>query len=344
MKLKDFSLKLKEQDYHNLPVWSYSMIAKYAKEGFAAIATMHEKTEPTPSMEFGSLFDSIITKGKSTLDEYVVYDREVPAAEKRVLDMLATMTSCNILAEVPEDIIATATANCAYYPKWGYDAKYKHLIEYADYFAIARTGKKIVSKVDWDDAMAMARVFRDDEYLKDLFGTKNTKDIEYVYQAQFAAEVMLPSGRVEKVKIMPDLLKINHTEKTVQPVDLKTSAMPAYNFKDNFLKFRYDLQAATYTDVLRIVMDQSDDLADYTILPYLFTDVSRTDKVPVTYVYDQTDPSQANGFCYTSGDKVYQYKHWTVLLDEIIKLDEEHAVVPSYISTTSPNNILDLIR
>lgn len=344
MKFKDFSLKLAEQDYHDLPVWSYSMIAKYAKEGFSAIATMHDKTEPTPSMEFGSLFDSIITKGKKTLDEYIVYDREVPAAEKRVLDALAAITSCNTLVEVPEDAVNAATANCAYYPKWGYDAKYKHLAEYADYFAVARTGKKVVSKADWDDAMEMACVFRQNAYLKDLFGTKNTADVEYVYQAQFQTIVTLPTGKEVAVKIMPDLLKINHKDKTVQPVDLKTSAMPAWGFKENFLKYRYDLQASVYTDVLRDVMSKSEDLNDYTILPYLFTDISRADKVPVTYVYDQTDPSQAAGFYYTVSDKSYQHKHWTTLLDEIVSYEEEHAVVPSYIATDKPNNILDLIE
>lgn len=341
--LKSLALKLDEREYYDYPAWSYSLIARYAKDGFAAISTLHDKIEPTPSMEFGSLFDSIITKGKRTMDAYIVYDREVPPAEKRVLDTLSAMTTCKSLAEVPEETIITATADCGYYPKWGYDAKYKHLAEFADYFAAARTGKKIVSKTDWDDAVEMARVFRQNDYLKDLFGTKSTTDIEYAYQTQFVTDMTLPSGRTVSVKIMPDLLKIDHKSRTVQPVDLKTSSMPAWNFKENFLKFRYDLQASVYTDVLRRMMDLSEDLNGYSILPYLFTDISRTDKVPVTYVYDQNDLSQADGLCYVIGDKTYQYKHWTVLLDEIIDLEESGAVVPQYISTTVPNNILELI-
>lgn len=343
MTIKELSLKLSEPKYHAYPAWSYSLIARYAKKGFAALATLHDRIEPTPSMEFGSLFDSVITRGKRTLDSYAIYEKDIPAAEKRVLDMLAVITVENELSSVPQEVVAAAIKNCGYYPKWGYDAQYKHLSEYADYFRMIRSGKRPVSKTDWDDAMEMARVFRNDTYLKDLFGTKNTEDTEYVYQAQFVAEVMLPSGKIAQVKIMPDLLKINHTAKTVQPVDLKTSAMPAWGFKENFLEFRYDLQASVYSDILRIVMDESDDLHDYTILPYLFTDVSRTDKVPVTYVYDQTDITQTDGLCYTAGERTYSYKHWTVLLDEIITYEETHATVPSYISTTSPNNILEII-
>lgn len=343
MTIKELSLGISEEKYHAYPAWSYSLIAKYAKKGFAALATLHDRTEPTPSMEFGSLFDSIITHGKRALDEYAVYDRDIPAGEKRVLDTLAAMTNETKLASVPQEVIASAIKQCGYYPKWGYEAQYKHLSEYADYYSIACSGKKPVSKSDWNDAVEMARVFRHDEYLKDLFGTKNTDDTEFVYQAQFVAEVMLPSGKIVSVKIMPDLLKINHKDKTVQPVDLKTSAMPAWGFKENFLDFRYDLQASVYSDILRITMDASDDLNDYEILPYLFTDVSRTDKIPVTYVYDQTDMSQMNGLSYTAGEKTYNYKHWTVLLDEIIAYEETRATVPSYISTTSANNILEII-
>ena len=87
--LADYSLNLPEEQYHDYPAWSYSIIAKYAKDGFSSIATLHDKVTPTPSMEFGSLFDSILTKGKKTLDDYAVVDFNVPDAEKKVLDALA---------------------------------------------------------------------------------------------------------------------------------------------------------------------------------------------------------------------------------------------------------------
>lgn len=345
MNLIDYTLKLTEEDYHNMPAWSYSIISKYAKEGFAALATLEERTAPTPSMEFGSLFDSILTKGKKTLDDYVVFDKDVPSAEKKVIDYLIDNNIiANSLTEITREEYTKATEACEYYLKWGLDARMKHIYEYEDYYQVAKSKKKIVSKLDWEDAIEMARVFRQDKYLQNLFGVKNTEDIEYIYQAQFATEMILPSNRVVNVKIMPDLLKINHKEKTIQPVDLKTSTIPAWNFKENFLKFRYDLQASVYTDVLRKIISTCDDVKDYTILPYLFTDISRSDKVPVTYLYDQTSEEQANGFTMTIGEKTYSYKHWTTLLDEIINYKETEAKVPSYITTEGPNDILTIIN
>ena len=148
----------------------------------------------------------------------------------------------------------------------------------------------------------------------------------------------LPDEKEVEVRIMPDLLVVNHKDKTVLPVDLKTSSMPAYDFAQNFIKFRYDLQAELYSDVLRLVLNKIPDYRDYTLLPYLFTDVSRADKVPVTYEYD---PS--NGFSYTKGDKIYEYKGWMELLMEILQYEESEAKVPRYITISGPNDLMSII-
>lgn len=340
--LKDYSMNLEEEEYHAYPAWSYSMIADYAKNGFAAIATLHDKKEPTPSMEFGSLFDSILTKGKTTLDEYVVMEKEVPQAEKKCLNAIARRTNAPNFMDVSKYIIMDAAAETGYYPSWGFDAKFKHLNEYEAYYRALLAGKKIVSKADWDDAVEMYHIFRKDPFLKDLFGNKNTEDVEYIYQSQFLVDWEI-NGEVVKIKIMPDLIKVNHNEKTVQPVDLKTSSIPAWQFKDNFLKFRYDIQALLYSDVLRKIMDDDPDYKDYTILPYLFSDISRSDKVPVTYVYDQYAEDQRDGFTYYIGEKTYHHKSWKTLLSEILTYEASKAVVPMNIRRDGPNSLLEVL-
>jgi len=342
--LKDYSMNLEEEQYHAYPAWSYSMIAKYAKEGFGSIATLHDKTEPTPSMEFGSLFDSFITKGKSTLDEYVVIDDEVPASEKKALLAIAKRTDIPNLMEVPKEIILDACDETGYQPKWGFDTKFKHLNEYESYYRAVILGKKVVSKKDWDDAVEMYKIFRSDPYLKELFGTKNTDDVEYIYQSQFLVDWMTNSGEKVKIKIMPDLIVVNHKNKTIQPVDLKTSSVPGWDFKENFIKFYYHIQAHLYSDVLSMIINDDADYAEYEILPYLFTDISRSDKVPVTYIYNQFAEDQQDGFCYHIGDKTYKYKHWKALLEEILAYEATNAVVPNYIKRDEPNDLLSVLN
>lgn len=337
--LKDYSLNLPEQEYHDLPYWSYSTIAKYARNGFSAIATLHDKVKPTPEMEFGSLFDSFITKGKKTLDEYIMCDITVPPAEKGVLDVLSSTCTYENFDEVPMLDVMNAAETVSYQPKWKPDTRYAHISEYAKYYNTVKSGKKLVPKADWDDAIEMYRIFREDPYLKTIFCTKSTKDIEYIYQPQFFTEWATEHHGTVTIKCMFDLLVVNHKNKTIQPVDLKTSSMPAYDFPEHFVKMRYDIQGDLYTSVLTQVIDSIPEYQDYTILPFLFTDVSRADMVPVTYTYDQTA-----GLSFTKGEKTYTYKRWDELLDEIIEYEDSCAVAPHYISVKGPNNLIDILE
>ena len=337
--LKDYSLNLSEQEYHDYPAWSYSVIAKYAKDGFSALSTLHDKTAPTPSMEFGSLFDSILTKGRATLDEYVVDDTTCPPAEKNVFDTLIAKGHHEPFREVFTRDLVNTMEECGFYKTLKESTRLEKLEKASAYYENRRSGKKVVSSADWEDAIEMARIFRCDDYLKDLFGTKNTDDVEYIYQAQFLVNEVV-EGEDVVVKFMPDLLVVNHKEKTIQPVDLKTSAMPAYDFASNFIKYRYDIQAEGYTEWLKTLIRQdAKEYGDYVVLPYLFTDISRTDKVPVTYKYDPEF-----GFSYTKGDRMFSYKGWRELLGEILVYEANHAKVPNYIRTDGPNDLREILN
>lgn len=339
--LKDLSLNLSEEDYHDYPAWSYSKIARYARDGFAALKTLHDRTEPTPSMEFGSLVDALITSPERAAQYSVMY-REVPPAEKKVLNRLA-QSGVERLDDVPDSSFAIATEDCQYYPKWGLDTRIRHLKEYGDYYETVASGKTPVSETDWLDATDMAYAVTTDAYLRTLFG-KTDGDVEYLYQTQFLTQHTLPSGKTVPVKIMPDVIRIDHRKKTVQPIDLKTSSQPGYNFKESFLKFRYDIQASLYSDVLQEVMTANGCCDGYEMLPYLFVDISRTDKVPVTYRYDQTDFTQSDGLSFSSNGRTYSYKGWRTLLDEILYYESTSATVPLGMKTDGPNDLLEILN
>ena len=336
--LREFSLNIPEQEYHDLPAWSYSIIARYARDGFGALATLHDKVATTPSMEFGSLFDSMITRGKKTMDNYVVSDISVPPAEKNVLDVLASNCTCTQFHDISMDEVIATADNVGYQMRLKTDTRYKKISEYSAYYDTLMSGKKIISRQDWDDAIEMYKVFRNDAYLKTLFGTKDTDDVEYIYQAQFKVKFVIEGDEVE-VKMMADLIVVNHSEKTIQIVDLKTSAMPAYDFSQNFIKYRYDLEAEVYTDVVRRILMDIDGYGDYEILPFLFADISRVDKVPVTYYYNPD-----NGFVFTKGEKVYEYKGWKELLAEILVYEANGAKVPNWITTEGPNDLIEILE
>ena len=341
--LTNYSLNISEEEYHAYPAWSHSKIVRYANKGFAAIATLDEPIKPSPAMRFGSLFDMMITRPDDVNKHYGVCDVSVPEAELKALDYIRE--NCHSphvrLEDIPKEELTKLLDDCQYQSRWGYDARLKHLVPYHEYYDMTRSGVKVVSREDWDDATEMVKVFREDPYLSKLFGTEDKDGIEYIYQSKFVVNYKdMVVGDVVKIKIMPDLIVMDHNNKTIQPVDLKTSENPAYDFADNFVRFRYDIQASMYDDVIRVVKNRDKELAGYRILPYLFTDISRTDKVPVTYVYDSASDDQDGGLAF----KGYKYKSWRELLTEILKYRKENPVVPFGIKTNEPNDIVAILN
>lgn len=344
--LKEYALNIPEADYHAYPAWSQSLIARYARNGFQALATLHQPCKITPEMEFGSLVDRLVTGEGAAFDEYTVLSIVVPEAEKKMLDTLASYTGNKPYHLISDEELASAQQQAAYQSRFKLDTVKSRLAPYIPYYDALASGKKIVSSIDWNDATEMASAIKNSDYLKDIFGETMNEDIEYIYQPQFVREMVLDeeTGETAPVKIMLDLMRVNHTDKTIQPVDLKTSSMPAYQFADHFVKMRYDIQASEYTDVLQEVISAIPEYADYRILPYLYTDISRVDKVPVTFEYDPRSESQINGLTVTTGEKQYTYKNWKRLLLEIIHYEEQGAQTPSYITTTAANDLLTILN
>lgn len=341
--LKDYSLNLSEKDYHAYPAWSYSMIARYAREGFGAIANLHQPVEQNDAMRFGSLFDCMLTKGQQVYNEYVV-GKKVPAAEKAVLDALVQFSIAKHYMEVTEDELKKAIAATGYQSRWRFETQKEHIDAFADYYDVCKSGKTIVGEEEWSDAIEMLKIVKHDPYLSEHFKRGASDDKEYIYQAQFKIDYVAGSFGTVELKIMPDMLEVDHKNKTIQPWDVKTSGMPGYDFFEHFVKMRYDIQASLYTDVLWNVIQEIPEYNDYKILPYLFMDISRTDKVPVTYEYEPYSESQRDGLSFQSNGRELRYKNYRTLLNEILEYESTMTKVPKFITTAGPNDLVELLN
>ena len=85
-----------------------------------------------------------------------------------------------------------------------------------------------------------------------------------------------------------DIVKINHKDKTILPIDVKTSGKSTYNFLESVVRFRYDLQAAFYMEALQWYIDNTDKYKDYKLLPFLFI-VEHTDYPGLPLIYECTE-------------------------------------------------------
>ena len=62
---------------------------------------------------------------------------------------------------------------------------------------------------------------------------------------------------------------VNHRNKTIQPIDIKTMGDYTINFPTSFFRRRYDIQAAFYTEAI-MSSDRLNEYSKYTILPFKF--------------------------------------------------------------------------
>jgi hypothetical protein len=107
------------------------------------------------------------------------------------------------------------------------------------------------------------------------FRDKNIKGIERKFQFP-----ILFNACGAEAKALLDLLFIDHNEKKVYPIDLKTTGKRVEEFNKSFVSFKYYLQAAYYSEAVRQWMQTQTmigvhDYSDYTIENFQFVVVSK---------------------------------------------------------------------
>lgn len=73
----------------------------------------------------------------------------------------------------------------------------------------------------------------------------------------------------EPIKCKLDRVIINHTNKTIQPIDFKTTGDSTASFKKSILKFKYNYQASIYTEGVNIYFKSLIEKG-YKVLPFIF--------------------------------------------------------------------------
>lgn len=340
---KSLSVKMSEVEYHNRMTFSYSILSKYARDGFQSLPTLFDKTESTKAMQRGSLIDAMITNRDKLNNDYVVMDNECPAAESSVLKLLANDMDSATLDGIDDATIVNYCNKCSYRTNLKDDTRVKKVREQGDYYPIYKFGRIPVSKKEWLDAMNTVSSFNNSSLMSDLFRDEESDDVEYLYQQKYLVNFEVGFDEIVPVKAMLDLVIVNHKYKTIRPIDLKTSANPAYMFKDNFIKYRYDIQAQLYTDVLTKVKNDSNAFAEYEVLPFQFAVISPSDNVPLLFEYNPYDGINDDGFQFVSKGKTYKYKRWDELANEIMKYMENNAAVPEGFKTDEVNSLNNML-
>ena len=340
--LYDISWKVTEEEYRKSPALSYSTIARFHRDGFDGLDKIFDKIE-SPSLIFGSMVDALITGGQDEFDNTFIVAEfpNIPDSQVNVIKYLFNNYSenYNSLLKIPDDLIIVATEVLEFQKNWKPETRAKVIkengVEYYNLLHIS-IGKTLVNTKDYQDAQACVKTLKEDEFTSEFFAEDNPfdKTIERLYQLKF-------QGEYEGIKLrcMADLIMVDHENKVVTPIDLKTSFKKEWNFPSSFIQWGYWIQAQLYWYIIRQNMDNDPLYKDYKLANYQFIVISNNSRIPLIWEYPDT---KAEVDCYYGKNNEIECKNWRNIVEDLNYYLTYNPVVPLGIERI--NNIVNWLK
>ena len=291
-----------EEVYRADPAISYSALSGFDRLGPSSLCDTSKLD--TPSIRFGSLVDTLLTDAKSFDDKYLISSIDMPKDSMiPILNALWESTQKPLLSMIEDAGLLAVIDEFKYFQHWLPATRIKDVrtngSEY--YKLLAMIGDKtVISQTEFDEARScvekiklhpkVGKLFMDDDF---------NKEIETFYQLKFKQTIhinCLQYGiKTEQdytpiqVRCMFDRLIINHSNKTIQPIDLKTTGHNEEEFENSFFAWRYYIQGTLYPDILKAVIAQDDYFKDFTVLPFIFAVINKNSQQPMAWYFSEKD-------------------------------------------------------
>jgi len=118
------------------------------------------------------------------------------------------------------------------------------------------------------------------------------EDEEILYQLKFKADI---NGT--PMRCMFDINKINHKEKWIRPIDLKTTGKSEEDFEISFESWNYWIQGLSYSEILRLNIIKDDYFKDFEILPFQFCVINKNNLNPLIWEISDKKVMEAHCLC-----------------------------------------------
>lgn len=289
---------------------SFSRISSFDQEGPSALIKRKELSGIGITM--GGLVDLLLFQPDEFKSNYYVFRAKIPTATtKELADIIINNYSTSVLPD-NKAVLEIIKHN----EFWGSIKKEDTLIkkfdneEFWDYIKamLEAKGKEVIDEETLRFAEELVDILKTHENSKGIVAYPEKNEDKY---AQLELNFQYKQF---KFKGIVDLVIVNHADKTIQFIDLKTGSPSAQEFSKSFVKYRYYLQALLYTIGAQSFMEEYN-LKDYQILDFQFLYIGRYQKVPYTYtVSEKWQTAAAYGFTTKSG---YEYKGLNELIDDI---------------------------
>lgn len=315
--IKEISWDVSEETYRADPYYSYSLLSRFEREGFRNLSHLYDKID-TPSLLFGSAVDCKLTEEKDKFKERFIVC-SFPALSDNLISITKTLFSkygnkCRKLSEIDDESINEAALENGYYTGNSYKAlRIKKVKENCNeyYNLLYLAGNKIIlSQYDYDDVVACSSELKTNPVTKFFFNINPwDKKVEKVFQLKFKAK-----WNNIGVRCMFDELIVDHENKIIYPIDLKTTGFPEENFQDSFSHWRYDIQAKLYTYILQEAIKNDPYFSQFKIAHYSFIVINRKTVAPILWTFhhnfSEVDLKDSNNTVYRDWRKIIVDLHY----------------------------------
>ncbi len=252
--------------------------------------------EKSVYMSFGSMVDCLLTTPGQFDNEYYVSSGALPSDSiKAVIDGVYSELEGNFnevftgLEEFSEKIVEHSKY-LNYGQSWKEATLIKKILDNgSDYFSelISSAGKEIISPEDYDQAMSCAEALQTNDFTKEYFRN------DFVVSADAPTEVLFQVPLVWTIggyicKGLIDVLFVDHNDKSITIVDLKTTAKSVYAFEHSYIKYRYYLQGGLYYSGVKDLVTLSDPFPNYTVKNPLFVVIEQRGGNP-PFIFEMSD-------------------------------------------------------
>ena len=342
--LRDISWQVSENGYRADSALSYSTLARYEREGFNNLDKLFDRIE-TPSLTFGSAVDSIITGGQEEFNERFMV-AEFPSMPDSIVKIIKSLYkqyagTYRSLLNIPDSSIIRETEDQNYQMNWKPETRAKVIREKGtDYYNLLFVAgdRCIIDIQTYQDVVNAVRVLKESSSTKLYFADDNPfePDIERLYQLKFKGEFDGITYRN-----MADLIIVNHKEKWVKPVDLKTSSHTEWDFYKSFVDWNYQIQARLYWAIIRQNMDKDEYFKDFKLLDYDFIVVNKRTLTPLVWNCPFT---QAQGTLRFGNNSQIEMRSPFEIGKELNSYLTSRPKVPMGINETGTNNLRDWLN
>lgn len=291
-KLTELAWQVNEGTYRKYKALSYSLLAKYDREGYHKLDTLFDKVE-SPSLTFGSAVDCLLTGTKQEFeDTFIISD--IPKVEEGVLKVLDVLYNTAVnktkpLHKISDQEILEAANSVNYQARWGDDTKVNKIRrDGTDYYNLKvqlDNTKTLLTPEEYKNARRCADALKSSSQTEHYFNRDPfNDDIEIYYQLKFKITI---DGI--KYKCMVDVIKVDYKSKLITLSDIKTTSFYEDEFPGSFLKWGYYIQAQLYTFILDTICKKDEYFKDFTILPFEFIVVNKKNLTPIIWSFEYSN-------------------------------------------------------